>query len=284
MRNRTEGATVADLVSSPGAGPGTSPGTGRPDGPDVDSMPGEDQVLRAARLRRRRRLLLLSAPVVLLVLLVAIKLLSLPVFAQQAGASFAAGNGTGTRSAGQALDYANVVESWKAPFALGDGLVLNGDLTGAREAFERALAGAPEAASCMVRVNLVLTLEKLGDVQLAAGDSAAAKALYDQGIAVAAQAPPGCFLPAGEGNRQGEGNQLRQSQQRLEQKSQQAGQQPSATPAPTQNPEQGGSPAEQGKLDQLREQQQQAQQDRAEGGQLDQDLQDGPGSYSEKRW
>lgn len=119
-------------------------------------------VLVAAR-RRRRKLLLMAAPAVLLTAVVALKLLSLPLAAGQAASAFEASNADGTVRAGQAMGALNMVERYKAHFALGDGYVLHGDFAKAKEEFATALELVPAHESCKVRVNLVLSLEKLGE-------------------------------------------------------------------------------------------------------------------------
>ena len=113
--------------------------------------------------RRRRRLLLWSALPVLLALALAAKLLSAAWFAGQASGAFARGDAPAVESAAAVLGVANFLEPHKAPFAAGDALALSGDYAGARTAFEAALAAAPAADECRVRVNLALSIERLGD-------------------------------------------------------------------------------------------------------------------------
>ncbi|PYI67485.1 hypothetical protein CVV68_10365 [Arthrobacter livingstonensis] len=231
---------------------------------------------------RRRKLLLFSTPVLLLALLLACKLLSLPIFAGQAAHSFGLGNGDGTLRAARVMGAANVVERWKAPFAAGDGHVLRGEYPAARDEFAAALALAPEAAACKVRVNLVLTLEQLGDAAAKAGDPASAANHFRAGASEVAQAPRGCFIPHEGGNKDGEGDRLRQAGERLAEKQRsraQAGDQaqsgkaedPSGVPAPPQN-----------KIDQLDNRGQGAQRQRAKGLQQRGD-QDPPAEYG-KPW
>ncbi len=120
---------------------------------------------------RRRRLLLWSALPSLLALAVAAKLLGAAWSGGQAADAFARNDAPAAASAAAALGAANFLERHKAPFAAGDALVLRGDFAGARTAFEAALADAPPADQCPVRVNLVLSIERLGDAA-AAGDGA----------------------------------------------------------------------------------------------------------------
>lgn len=169
-------------------------------------------------LRRRRRLLWGSAPLLLLAMLLAVKLLSLPVSAGLAGTAYANGNADGTTHAGALMGTANIVERYKAHFAQGDGFVLHGDFEQARKQFLHALELVPATESCKVRVNLVLSLEKLGDEQEKGGNTASAKELYVQGSEVVAQSPRDCFVPNSENNKDGESAALKDAQERLAQK------------------------------------------------------------------
>ncbi|MGA7203023.1 MAG: hypothetical protein WBX27_00165 [Specibacter sp.] len=171
--------------------------------------------------RKRRRMLLWSAPVVLPALVLACKLLSLPLFAGQAATAFAADNGAGTIRSAQGMGAMNLVEPWKAHFARGDGHALAGDYAGAKADFATSLTLVSGPEACKVRVNLVLSLEKLGDAAEKAGDAASAVALFKEGAGVVAQAPPGCFAPQGDGNSAGEGDALKQAAKRLAGKAQQ---------------------------------------------------------------
>ena len=190
------------------------PGWLRPAAPESDAD-------RTARLRLRRRLVLWSLPVVVLMLLVAAKLFVTVALGEDALRSYTQGNITSTQEDAERLHVANVIEPHKAPFALGDARVLAGDFDGARSAFEQALTLAPKDSleSCQVRVNLVLSLEKLGTAATSAGRTAEAKAYADRLSEVVAQAPQGCF----QGNAQDdEGQQLRDAQQRSQEQQQQA--------------------------------------------------------------
>ncbi len=151
------------------------------------------QVPSGDRLQRRRRLLIWSVLPVLLVLCLAAKLLSVGVLAGNAARAFDAGDSGAVADAAAGLRIANVIEPHKAPFAEGDGLFLAGDFGAARQRFEEALALAPEADGCAVRVNLVLSIERLGDAEVTAGDPTAAGRLFAEGLAVVEAAPAGCL-------------------------------------------------------------------------------------------
>lgn len=220
---------------------------------------------RRTKLQLRRRMLLISLPLLLLVLLLAGKTLSVAIASAQLESAFARGDAAGVHAAAGVLKVANVIEPYKAWFNDGDGYVLSGDFESAKPEFERALLLAPVAQSCQVRVNLVLTLEKLADVKRGSGEPSAAQSLYAQGLKVVDAAAQGCFQDGSSGNQQGEGHELRDAKIRLQQKSEQA--QPDQTgqdPAPT-DPKQ---TPDSSKLDQLNRQNQDAQKDRKDGTQI----------------
>lgn len=187
--------------------------------PSSASEPGatpEDPRARAARLRLRRRLVLWSLPVVLLLALLAAKLALMVALGDQAREAYAAGNITGVETAAARLGFLNVIEPYKAPFARGDASVLAQDYDGARAAFEEALALAPAGSrdACQVRVNLVLSIDKLGAAATDAGLADVAKADNDRVLALVAAAPQGCF----EGDATSdEGRQLQGAQQQAQQ-------------------------------------------------------------------
>ncbi|MET4003734.1 hypothetical protein ABIB48_002469 [Arthrobacter sp. UYCu511] len=233
--------------------------------------------------QRRKKLLLWSAPAILVAAVVALKLLSLPLAAGQAGAAYGSSNADGTVHAGQAMGVLNLVERYKSHFAVGDGYVLRGDFERARKEFATALELVPAKESCKVRVNLVLSLEKLGEEGQKAGDTARALEFFAQGSATVEQAPRDCFTPDSANNSDGEGDALRDAAQRLEEKasaSQDGGQDGEGgesepgqdTPAP---------PAS--KLDKLKESGQKAQQERSKGQKLDELLEEEPEQHP-KPW
>lgn len=235
------------------------------------------------RLRRQRKLLLASAPVALVAVVVAVKLLSLPISAGQAQDAFDGGQGERTLKAGQAMGVLNMVERWKAHFAQGDGHVLRGDFLAAQEQFVAALDLVPANESCKVRVNLVLTLEKLGEAKDKAGDPASARALYAQGSDVIAQAPRDCFTPNSESNKDGEGDALKEARDRLAQK------QAAGTGDGKEQPQDGSdAPADEpppaGKLEQLEKNGQQARKERSKSDTLSDELSNGEPEQYAKPW
>ena len=130
---------------------------------------------------RRRRLLLASLPIAAVALLLAAKLLSLPAFMGAAADAIERGDEQQASSALDRLSVADVVEPWKSSFARGDAAIVGSDRAAARVQFERALASAPDDAVCVVRANLVLTIEQLAQDSPdgSAGD------LLREGLAVA---------------------------------------------------------------------------------------------------
>jgi tetratricopeptide (TPR) repeat protein len=181
------------------AASGTPPAAGG--GLSRGSQTAESAAAKRARLALRRRLITWSIPVVVLALVVAVKLLVMGAAGQRALDGFYANSADAVHQAADTMSFVNVVERHKAPFARGDAWVLAGDLDRARAAFEEALALAPgdSPESCQIRVNLALTLEKLGDAAKNAGDEAAARRFWQQVVELTAATPPGCFDPPAEG-------------------------------------------------------------------------------------
>ncbi|HJV97982.1 MAG TPA: hypothetical protein VJ617_02640 [Arthrobacter sp.] len=171
---------------------------------------------------RRRLLLLWSGLPVLFVLCVSAKLLSLGVLAGQAATGFEARDPGVVGSAAAGLRAANVIEPHKAPFAEGDAFVLAGDFEAARQRFEEALALTGPDDGCIIRVNLVLSIERLGDARLASKDPTAAGRLFAEGLAIVDGAPEGCMAASNQSAAPDAGEKLEQAQARLRQKSEDA--------------------------------------------------------------
>lgn len=222
------------------------------------SAPGNAQSKNAPpkKLRRRRRLAWAALPAVV-VLAASAKMLSLAPLGTAAADAFEGKNPGALETAAAWLGAVNLIEPWKADFAKGDAHVLRGDFAAARTSFEAALRSAPEDDGCRIRVNLVLSIERLGDGRRSAGDDAGAKALYAAGLGVVQGAPAGCFGAGGPGNAAGEGGRLSEARERLNAKSGDAGKDGGdAGESPEENS------AEQEQLKRLEESQRQAQQER----------------------
>ncbi|MFJ5957126.1 hypothetical protein ACIQC5_14375 [Paenarthrobacter sp. NPDC092416] len=228
--------------------------------------------------RRRRRLALWSAVPAVLALAVAVKLLSVGPLSATATDGFAAGRSSEVLQAASSLGVANVVEPHKALFASGDAHVLASDFEAARRDFEASLQLGAGADECKVRVNLVLSIEKLGDAAKTEEDAAL---LYTEGLGVLAESPAGCRRP-GAANTAGEGQSLSAAQDRLNAK---LGSSRAADGRPHDAQDQAArAPAEQEQLHQLGEKAQQAQRERAQGQEREQYLRSPDGQGVDRPW
>jgi hypothetical protein len=250
------------------------------------------------RKRLRRRLLLWSAPVVLVVLLVALKLLSLPTFAALTQWSYGDEQFERSASLSEPLGVANVVEPWVHHFDRGTAYAQIGVLDVARQEFVTALDLAPEDAtiSCVIRVNLVLTIEAQGDAALLELRYADAEALYELGQKTVDEAPEGCFQPPEDPRQPDTSEPLDDAQQRLDEKGQQAQggqgdeQQPGGDDGS--DPGAGGDAPGEGEgqaesddpLDQLQQQGEQSQQQQQQDTDRDRYYEQNPGDYDGKPW
>lgn len=223
--------------------------------------------------RRRRRLALWSAPPALLALAVAAKLLSVGALGGYAAQAFESADHDGAAKAASWLQVANLLEPHKAYFASGDAHVLAGDFTAARKDFEVALDAGASQDECQVRVNLVLSIEKLGDAAIAAGSKPTAATLFREALDVVEASPVQCGQE-GPGNSSGEGSALESAADRLKAKiaadSDGRGEMPAKDAPPDQQQEQ---------LQKLGESAQQAQRERAKGQEREEYLR-GPGNGS----
>lgn len=233
---------------------------------------------------RRRRLLLWSLLPVLLVLCAAAKLLSVGLLADRAAQAFRAGDAAAVGSAAAGLALGNVLEPYKAPFAAGDAAVLAGDFGAARAGFEQSLAFVPRGSGdeCMVRVNLVLVIERLGDDKLRAEDPASGVALFQEALAVAEASPEGCVAP---GAPPGAGGRLADARERLAGKLA-AGQATASKQAPSEEPAPGDSSNDgrQNQLEQLQDSARQAERQRNSGREREEYLDSNPAPAPERPW
>ena len=230
---------------------------------------------------RRRRLLAWSALPVLLALCVAAKLLSLGILGGQAASGFAAGDARAVDAAAGGLGIANIVEPHKGPFASGDAAVLEGDYSTARIRFEKALGLAPDGSpdSCLIRVNLVLAIERLGDRQLQAGDPASAVPLYTEALAAAGQAPDACGSVAPEAS-----GLLADARDRLEGKLGAAGQPADQPTRPAESAPDGTEDAQQNRLQQLQDSARGAERERNGSRERGEYLDGGGGAAPDRPW
>lgn len=141
----------------------------------------------ASQLRaRRRRLLLWSAPAVVILLLFALKLLSGAAIAWSGIHAFNQQSHATAASRFNWLHLGNVVERWKPHYNEGTAVYAGGDFFAASELLETALELVPSneeqptEAECLVRLNLSLSYEGLGDEAAASGASANAIEHYQR--------------------------------------------------------------------------------------------------------
>ena len=248
------------------------------------------------RRRLRRRLFLLSAPVVLVVLLVALKLLSLPLFAALAQHAYDGRAYERAASLTAPLGVANVVEPWVHHFDRGTAWAQVGVLDVARDEFLSALDLAPEGdetVSCVIRTDLVLVIEAQGDAALLELRYADAEQLYELGQATIDEAPEGCFQPPDDPQQPDTSQPLGDAEERLGEKQQQAqgGDQGDPSGGDGSDPGQGGGEDEgesgQGgsdPLDQLQQQGDESQQERQQDTDRERYYEQAPGEYDGKPW
>ncbi|PNI09786.1 hypothetical protein CXX84_06050 [Arthrobacter sp. AFG7.2] len=236
----------------------------------------------------RRRLLAWSAVPVIVVLCVAAKLLSLGLLGARAANAYETHDAASVRAAAEGLQPVNLIEPHKAPFAAGNAEVLAADFGAARLRFEEALGHIPATRSgaadaCIIRVNLVLAIERLGDERLAAEDPASAAGLFGEALAAVAAAPEGCFS---EGHPAGTGDRLAGAEARLQEKLDGAGQEPAPAPGQEEKPQEPDQDSvQQDKLKQLEDSARQAQRERNTGREREAYLgETGDGPGPERPW
>jgi hypothetical protein len=146
------------------------------------------------RRRTRRRILAWSAPLLVASLVTGTKLVAMSGAADVARTALLAGQGDTAERAAATLALANVVETYKAPFAAGTVAASSAttvdQLHEAELLLREALRLAPAGDDCPVRLNLALVLEAIGDARSDSPERAAAT--YAAAHEVAAAAPAGC--------------------------------------------------------------------------------------------
>lgn len=115
------------------------------------------------RLRRRYRLYLLGLVPAVALLSLSARLLLLLHHEDRALAAYQDGRYTVAQRDFALNGVLNPVERWVAPFAEGDARFRRLDYQGAVVAFDHALTLAPAERECLVRVNLGLAHEAVGD-------------------------------------------------------------------------------------------------------------------------
>jgi len=263
---------------------------------EADRAPAAEPSLEQYRRRLRRRLFLWSAPVVLVVLLVALKLLSLPLFAALTQHAYDDRAFERAASLSEPLGVANLVEPWVHHFDRGTAYARVGVLDVARAEFVTALDLAPEGdetISCVVRTDLVLVIEAQGDAALLELRYADAEQLYELGRTTVDEAPEGCFQPPDDPQQPDTSQPLDDARERLDEKEQQAqgGDQGDPSGGDGSEPGQGGGEDEgeggaggQDPLDQLRQQGDDSQQERQQDTDRERYYEQAPGEYDGRPW
>jgi len=247
------------------------------------------------RRRLRRHLLLWSAPVALVVLLVAVKLLSLPIAAALTQQAYGARDFERAASLTGPLGVANVVEPWVHHFDRGTAYAQIGVLDVARQEFVTALDLAPDddTVSCVIRTDLVLTIEAQGDAALLELRYADAEALYALGLTTIEEAPEGCFRPPEDPQQPDTSEPLDQAEGRLGEKEQQAQGEPGdgdpgggdgSEPAPGDGEEGDDGAGGQTPLEQLQDQGEESQQEQQRDQDRERYYEQNPGDYDGKPW
>ena len=187
---------------------------------DAGHRPGDPEA-RAARLRLRKRLILWSLPFVVVLALVATKLLTMVAFGDEALRSYTVGQRHRYRRRprnGSASSTSSRRTRPRSPVATPACSPGTTTAPARRSRSPSPWRRTDSRDACQVRVNLSLSLEKLGQAAQNAGQADQAKQYFDRMQEVVSAAPPGCF----EGDAQNEeGQQLRDAQQRAQDQNQQ---------------------------------------------------------------
>jgi len=215
-------------------------------------------------MRRRTKAGLIALPATVIATVVAVKLIGVVLVSSQVAAAYEREDYVAATSTARWLTVLNVIEPWKAHFAVGDGLAGQGLDADAQLEFERALSMAVPADQCPVRVNLSFVLERQGDAVIAADPTKRdeASALYDQALEVIDEADESCTRPPENGD-DGTDEELSDSEQRLTEKKE-ALEEPAEDDADTSEQQsEDGSPSD-ATVDQLEEKLRDAGRDRSD--------------------
>ena len=134
----------------------------------------------------RRRLLLAGLAPLLLALLLAGKVAAMSLHDRDGRAAYRAGDFAAARSAFASNSTLNYLQAWVAPFDEGTTRYRLEDFPGAIRLLEEALEVVPADSECLVRINLALSHEAVGDAAATGGDVAAAGGRWRQGVDVLA--------------------------------------------------------------------------------------------------
>lgn len=154
-----------------------------------------------SRLRRRYRLYLLGLVPAVALLALSARLLLLLHHEDRALAAYDDGRYVAAQRDFGYNGLLNPVQRWVAPFAEGAARFRHLDHQGAVLAFDRALGRAPAARQCLVRVNLALAHEAVGDAYAARRSHAQAVDSWSAGRKALRGCRPGERRPAAEERR-----------------------------------------------------------------------------------
>ena len=217
-------------------------------------------------MRRRTKAGLIALPPTVLAIVVAVKLIGLTIVSGQVSAAYEREDFESATSIARWLTVVNVIDPWKAHFAVGDGLAAQGLDADAQGEFERALGLASAEDQCAVRVNLSLVLERQGDAVVAADPNKRdeASAFYDEALDVIDKADESCRQPPQNGE-EGTDDDLSDSEKRVTEKKEALAEQPPEDEGDTSDdqPKPDGSPSD-ATVEQLEEKLRDAGQDRSD--------------------
>jgi hypothetical protein len=216
-------------------------------------------------MRPRTRAGLIVLPGAVVATVVAVKLIGMTLVWGQVSAAYERQDYASATSAARWLTVVNVIDPWKAHFAVGDGLAGQGLDQDAQGEFEQALGLASPREQCPVRVNLSLVLERQGDAVVEADpeNRDAASAFYDEALTVIDDADESCRQPP-TGGEEGTDDELSDSEQRLTEKKEALDEPADEQTDPGDDqPEADGSPSD-ATVDQLEEKLRDAGQDRSD--------------------
>ena len=142
------------------------------------------------RLALRRRLLIWSIPVLVLLVVFAVKLASVGILGNRLPGQFADRDQAGMESTVGWIDVGNFGRGYREQMAVGDMIMLGGDLPAAHEQFKAAHEKEP--AACPPRGNFALTSEVLSDRELKGGNFFKARTILEP-AAQASNDDTSCF-------------------------------------------------------------------------------------------
>lgn len=245
-------------------------------------------LLAANRTRKKVRfwVTIVTLPIAIVAVAFSLKLFTMYAFAHHVIVSHVTGDHAGGVQASRWQEFFNVVEPYKAPFNAGISLVSNGDLESGRAKFEEALPLADGLAVCHVRVNLALTIERIGDAAARDNRTDDAMAFYAEALVVTLETPEECdsdeASAASSDPERDMSETLDDLEDRLRQKQQSdPGEQPED---PNGSPEEEPEPTPQPNQEQLEELERRLEQGAEEREEHQQGNDEGPSSGTDRPW